>query len=278
MRIFFLLLIAVLFSWKTAESQELKAKSLEKGKSFEIQGNWAAPDCGRTTEGVIFTRYFYLHASKKDITLLPYSTADRRNNYAVLMIGRDRHPAQKENDGILKIGDFTDNNDSGKKNWDDIDLAGSMEYANCPEASKVIPKIMSRTMRYIDRVKEECRLDISNDCARVMFKTVDIDANNKITPSELKRAIATALLLGELAEKKTMTDKQVDATAKLAQHYGETLSADVMSRQDIDKSGALDYNEMVNNFAAPKDPIVKTTLQKIGNLMPAFGFAAKALD
>lgn len=274
LRLFFLFffLIAVLCSWNGGKAQA------DRATPVAIQGHWASPDCGKYTEGVIFSRYFYLNTSKNGMSLLPYTPAGKGGDYMILELGGEKRPFQRTEDGVLKLGLYGEESKPRAKSWDDLALDSHMEYTNCPEAPKLIPKAMLRLMRYIDRIHDACQIGISNDCARVMYKTADIDGNNKITPSEIKRSIASAMLLAELADKGSLDKKQMEETAARAKKAGDEISALLMEKQDADKSGALDYNESVEKFEAPPLPVIKEMAAKIGNLLPAFKLAAAALD
>ena len=135
MRFTFFFLIAFLCSWNSAKAQEIPS---------EIQGNWASPDCGRYSEGLILSRHFYLKSTKKDMTLLPAQKDGKRADYLILSLGGDKRPIRLEDDGILKIGIYGDKKDA--KNWDDLQLDSRMEYTACPEAPSIVPKLMARLM------------------------------------------------------------------------------------------------------------------------------------
>lgn len=270
MRFAFFFLIALFCSWNGGKAQansEIPVK---------IQGNWASPDCGDYAEAVILSRYFYLKSTKKDITLLPIRKEADRGDYWILGLDGTTHPARLEEDGILKIGIF-----SGKKNaklWENIDLDSRMEYAACDNAPGLVPKMMARLMRYIDRIKEECTVSLTNDCARVLFKMTDANADQKITPSEIKRTIANAFLFAELAERKTLSDAEGEKLAARSKEESRKIAEALMEAHDKNKSGSLDYNELVENFTAPQSPVVKETLVKTGALLPAFKVAAMGLE
>lgn len=265
MRFAFFFLIAFLCSWNSAKAQELPSK---------IQGNWASPDCGRYSEGLILSRHFYLKSTKKDMTLLPARKTGEKADYLILSLGGEQRPTRLEDDGILKIGVYGEK--AAAKNWDDLQLDSHMEYTACTDAPAIVPKMMARLMRYIDRIGDQCTVSLKNDCARVLFKMTDANSDKKITPSEIKRTVANALLFGELAARKTVPDASSEKLVALSKTEGQKIADDLM-KKDANKSGNLDYNELVENFTPPELPIVKETLLKMGNLLPAFKVAAAAL-
>ncbi len=267
MRLLFFFLIAVCFSLNPVQAQA------DSALSDKIRGNWASADCNRYSEALVLTGWFYLKSSKKEMTLLPAYQAGKRDDHWILVVGGENRPVRLEEDGILKIA-------TGKtgKVWDDEKLTNRMEYTGCTEAPTVVPKMMSRLMRYIDRIKDECTVKLDNDCSRVLFKMTDANSDKKITPSEIKRTVATSLLFAELSQKKTVTTAEADKLAKESKAEGQKISDALMAAHDKDKSGSLDYNELFEKFTAPNLPIVKATLIKAGNLLPAFKMAAMGLD
>lgn len=270
MRFAFFFLIALFCSWNSLKAQ---ANSEIPPK---IQGHWASPDCGHYTEAVILTRHFYLKSTKKDLTLLQARKQAERKDYWLLRLDDNERPAQIEEDGILKIGIPAGQKSGGV--FADLDLDNRMEYAACSEAPTLVPKMMARLMRYIDRIKEECTISITNDCARVLFKMTDANADQKITPSEIKRTVASAFLFAELAEHKTLSGNASEKLAATSKKEGEKITAALLRAHDKNKSGGLDYNELAENFVVPELPVVKDLLVKTGALLPAFRVAAASID
>ena len=151
-------------------------------------------------------------------------------------------------------------------------------YKPCTTLPKIVPKSAQRLIRYLDRVKEQCVLSVKNDCARVMFKLADENSDRKLTPTEFKKAVASAVLFGELAKLKTLTDKEMKTLATETKENVDKLTSDFFMLYDSNKSKDLDYNEiMPEKFTAPESPLLKVTLEKIGLLIPAFKLAASAL-
>lgn len=267
MRVVFFFLIALLCSLNAPKAQA------NSEVPVKIQGNWASPDCGHYSEAVILTRSFYLKAGKKETTLLQAVLAGEAKDYWTLLLGSDRRPARLEEDGILKIAE-------GKigAEWDDEKLQSRMEYTACTDVPTLVPKMLARVMRYVDRIRQQCTISLKNDCARVLFKMTDANTDKKLTPSEIKRTVATALLFAELAAKKTITAAEAEKIAERSKTESQKIADALMADHDKDKSGSLDYNEIAANFTAPKLPVIKETLVKMGALLPAFKVAAMGLD
>lgn len=267
----FIFLIAALCSWNGGKAQASDAIP------ETIQRNWALPDCGNYDEALILSRFFYLKSTEKDMTLLPVALDKSQKDYWILDLGGAETPVQLQEDGVLKIGTWGDGRKSGKK-WDDLSIAGSSEYTGCSEAPKLVPKVMLRLMRYIDRIKDQCTVSVSNECAVVLFKLADEDASKKLTKKEIQKAVASTIIFAELAEKKTLPDKESLALIKSSKADGEKIADALLAAYDKDKSKSLDYNELMENFKAPQLPIVKQTLQKAGALLPSFKMVAMGLD
>lgn len=267
MRVVFFFLIALFCSLNAPKAQA------NSEVPVKIQGNWASPDCGRYSEGVILSRFFYLKSTKKDMTLLPAALAGEAKDYWTLALGDEKRPSRLEEDGILKIGEGKTGSE-----WDDAKLESRMEYTGCADAPTLVPKMMARVMRYVDRIREQCTISLKNDCARVLFKMTDANTDKKLTPSEIKRTVATTLLFAELAAQETITTAEAEKIAALSKTESQKIADALMTDHDKDKSGGLDYNELAENFVAPRLPIVKETLVKTGNLLPAFKVAAMGLD
>ncbi len=267
----FFFLIALLCSWNVQKAQG------DDTVPQRIQGNWAHPDCGHDKEAVIFTRYFYLKSVKNEISLLPVHRITENAEYWVLKIDNAERPYRVEEDGILKTGQPAKDSPKKPKIWDELILENKEEFTGCMETPDIVPKTLARLMRYIDRIRDQCTLSITNDCARVLFKLADADNNQKISQAEIKRGFVSALLLAGLAEKKTLHDKDSKDIAALAKAEGQKISDDLFARYDSDKSKTLDYNELMTDFSAPRFPIVKPTLEKIGLLLPSFKIVAMSL-
>lgn len=243
----------------------------------EIQRNWALPDCGRNDEAVILSKHFYLKFTKADMALLPASLGGKKSDYWMLDLDGADVPAKLEEDGVLKIGSST-KGASAKGKWDDLKLDSTAEYTGCVVTPKIVPKVLERLMRYIDRVKEQCTVSVTNECAGVLFKLADADHNNKLSDKEIRKAVASAMLFAELAEKERLTKKESEAVVKNSATPGGEIAADLLATYDTNKSKSLDYNEIMAEFKAPALPVVKETLLKASKILPSFKVIALALD
>lgn len=266
----FIFLIAALFTLSPAKVQAADAIPQK------IQRNWAQPDCGKYDEALILSRFFYFRSTEKDMTLLPAALERQQKDYWILSLGGDETPVRLEEDGVLKIGSYGEGRKAAA--WDDLTLDDTHEYTGCEETPKLVPNVMSRLMRYIDRIKEQCTVSVTNECAGVLFKLADEDHNKKLTKKEIQRAVASTIIFAELAEKKTLPDKDSLLLIKKSKADGEKIALELLAAYDKDKSKSLDYNELMENFKAPALPVVKETLVKAGTLLPSFRVAAMGLD
>lgn len=268
----FIFLIAALCSANTPQAQA----SSEIPK--KIQRNWAQPDCGGgNDEAVILSRYFYLKSSREEITLLPVALDREQKDYWILDLAGENVPARVEEDGILKIGAYAKGSPKKPKNWEDLKLDAADEYTGCSEAPKMVPKVLQRFMRYIDRIKEQCTVSVTNECAGVLFKLSDENNDKNLSAAEIRRTVASAVLFADLAEKKTLASKEALRIVADAAPAGQAISAGLLKSYDKNKSKSLDYDELMADFQAPDLPIVKETLEKAGTLLPSFKMAAMAL-
>ena len=266
----FFFLIALLCSWNGGKAQASDA--LPK----RIQRNWALPDCGKYEEALVISRNFYLKSTENDMTLLPAELVSEQSDYWLLKIGGEKHPALLQEDGVLKIGTFADGAGTAKK-WDALKLDHHDEYTGCVNTPKLIPQQMVRLMRYIDRIKEQCTISVTNECAGVLFKLADENSDKKLTKSEIKRAVASAIIFAELADQGTVADQDSLKLIAKSKMNGELIATELLKSYDKNDSKTLDYNEIVEDFHAPELPIVKETLTKAGNLLPAFKVVAMTL-
>lgn len=266
----FFFLIALICSWNPQKAQA--SDSLPA----QIQRNWAQPDCASHDDIMVLSKYFAFKADDKGMTLSPAQLIRKKQDYWVVDIGNGgRQPVQVQNDGILYVG--AARTGAWPKSWDDVKQDEVSEYTGCDDAPKTVSKTMLRMMRYIDRVSEQCTLSISNECAAVLFKLTDANNDKKLTLSEIRRMADEALLLSALASGKSLTNAQAAALLKSKKGDIDTLIRQLMAACDKNRSHGIDYNELVENFKAPADPLVKTVLENIGNLIPAFKVAALAL-
>lgn len=266
----FIFLIAALSSWNAGKAQA--SDSIPQN----IQRNWALPDCGNYEEALVLSRYFYLKSTEKDMTLLPATVDSQKKDFWILDLGGEETPVQLQEDGVLKIGAWGDSRRGSE--WDKLSLAGSSEYTGCVEPPKLVPKVMLRMMRFIDRIKDQCTVSVTNECAGVLFKMADEDSSKKLTKKEIEKAVSATIIFAALADKKTLPDKESLALIKSSKADGLKIANLLLATYDKDKSQSLDYNELMEDFKAPDMPIVKDTLLKAGKLLPSFKMAAMSLD
>lgn len=277
----FVLLIAAFCSGFPSTSQ---AKT---GVKSDIVGHWAAPDCARVDEAVTFTRHFYLKSAQDSLELQRYTPAGTGKDHLILSIGGLHRPVIRLEDGVLRTGDYAE---APEKNapFEDINFLWVQDFTNCPDVPAVIPKPLQRLTRYLDRIDEACAVtggastavpkNLSQDCARVLFKAADIDGDNKVTALEIKRGIISAALLAKLAGGTPLEGKAIEDAAAEAKTLADTIAEKALAAQDTDGNAALDYNESVENFTAPKDaPGLKDMLAQIGQLFPSFKLASLGL-
>ncbi|HYD18155.1 MAG TPA: hypothetical protein VEF76_06730 [Patescibacteria group bacterium] len=267
----FIFLIAALFSGIPSAAQA------SEPVPEKIQRNWAAPDCGKYDEALVLSRFFYFRSTKKDMTLLPAALEGKQGDYWQLELGNDLAPVKLEEDGVLKIGIIAAGSKKSQK-WDGLTLDSTEEYMGCVTPPKLLPKQMIRLMRYIDRIKLQCTVSVTNECAGVLFKLADEDSDKKVTKKEIQRAVAATIIFAELAERQTVSDKDSVALIKKSQADGGSIADELIATYDKDKSKSLDYNELMEDFHAPSLPIVKVTLNKAGALLPSFKVVAMGLD
>jgi len=267
----FIFLIAALCSWNGTKAQA----SNETPKA--LQRNWAQPDCGNNDAAVILSRYFYLKSTEKDMTLLPAALEKAQKDYWILDLGGQELPARLEEDGVLKIGAYADGSPKKPGVWEQLKLDAADEYMGCLDAPGAVPKVLQRFMRFADRIKEQCTISISNSCAGVLFKLADDNSDNRLSVAEIRRAVGSAVLFAELAEKKTLASKEALKLVAGSAPAGQEIADALLAAHDADKSKTLDYNELMTDFKAPDLPVVKATLEKAGELLPSFKVAAMAL-
>lgn len=268
-------LIALCFSWNTAKAQELAALP------GQIQGNWALPDCGTYDEALIFSRYFYLRSLAGGQILLPAGLERQAEDYAILSLGDQKAPVQFENDGILVLGLLERTPARRVRHWPNtwgkLPIDQTIEYTACTDAPTIVPQNLRRLMRYIDRIQAECRVSLSNDCTRVVFKYADADNDNTIDKSEMQNGLAMLALLAELASGAQVTTEQGHNAIEAVKAAEGFIIEALFTQYDADQSNALDYNEIVADVALPALPLVPAMLDKIGALLPAFKMASIAI-
>jgi hypothetical protein len=243
----------------------------------KIQRDWAEPDCGNYESAVTLSRHFYLKSTENDMTLLPVSLDKQEQDYWVLDLGGEDMPARLENDAILKIGTYGEGTGHRPRAWDDLKLDNTEEYTGCLDTPQIVPKVLQRLMRYIDRVKEQCTLSITNECAGVLFKLADENGDKKLSVAEIRRTVGSAVLFAALAENKTLSSKDALKLVDDSKADAQEIADELLASYDKNKSKTLDYNELMADFHAPDMPLVKDTLQKAGTLLPSFKVAAMAL-
>jgi hypothetical protein len=269
------LLIALFSSVYAAKAQEPATTPRE------IQGHWALPDCGEYDEAVVFSHYFYLKSTAADQTLLPATLWRKQGDYWILGLDGKAAPVQLQDDGILKEAVLS-KPPAGSlarwpQSWDDLSIDSTIEYAGCTETPTVIPAVMVRLMRFIDRIAEQCTARIDNDCARVLFKFADSDNDKKLNRAEIRSAATAMFLFGDLAAQKTLTAEQSRKILEDARPETKKIADDIMAAHDKDRSGTLDFNELVENFTPPQEASVYDVLEKAGTLLPPLKIAALAL-
>ena len=264
-------LITVLYSWNVQKAQA----SEEVPK--KVQRNWASPDCGNFDTAVVLSRNFYLKSTEDDMTLLPVSVSHQQKDYFILDLAGTDTPARLENDAILKIGSYAKDGPRRPENWEDLKLDDTEEFTGCLDAPKIVPKVLQRFMRYVDRIKEQCTLSVSNECAGVLFKLADENGDKKVSAAEIRRTVGSAVLFAALAERQTLSAKEAMQLVNDSKAPAMQIANLLIGEYDKDGSKTLDYNELMTDFHAPDLPIVKDTLQKAGTLLPSFKIIAMAL-
>lgn len=268
-------LIALCFSGNMAKAQELTALP------DKIQGNWALPDCGIYDEALLFTRYFYLKSSPEGLSLRPAGLDRQAEDYMILSLSGAAAPVQIEDDGILTLGVLERPPARRTRNWprlwERLPHDQTVEYTACTQAPSVVPKNMVRLMRFVDRLRDACAVTNSKDCARVAFKLADSDNNNRLSRAEILAATESLMLFAEMGAQTTLDAATIAKMKERAQNEGEKIATDLMTRYDANKSGDLDYNEIVDNFTPPALPVIRDMAEKAGNLLPALRVAATTL-
>lgn len=277
----FVLLIAAICSGNAAQAQ---AKT---GAKSEITGHWAAPDCARTDEAVSFTRHFYLKSRADGMALYRYRQTGTGADHLILEMDDRTYAVQRQEDGVLRLGAMTENRPASKAAWDDRHLSTQQDYANCPATPSVIAQPLQRLLRHVDRIDAACSLSpaqsrdvprrLAQDCARALFKAADENDDNHLTPLEIRRAALSAHLLSSLARGQPLDAQAIDDAGQAAKDMADRLADAMLTHQDRNGDGRLDYNETVEGFAAGDTPGLKEMLKDIGALMPVFRLAASGL-
>lgn len=269
------LLIALVFSGNTAKAQELA------GLPPAFQGNWALPDCGRYSEAVVFSRYFYLKASKEDQSLMPVDVLRQAGDYWILSFGGKRAPVQVQDDGILTQAVLAHapfrQTSHWPKEWDQLPIDQTIEYTSCTEQPHLVPPALSRLMRYLDRIREQCTARLNNDCSRVVFKYADANNDKKLVRTEIENAAQAMILFAALADKETVSSKDAQKLQKDNAATARQVADLLIAQNDRDANGTLDFNEIAENLSPPNIEPVRDALEKSGRLLPSFGLAALAL-
>lgn len=277
------LLIAAICSGNAVESQA--QNGAKTGAKSEIIGHWAAPDCANTQEALSFTRHFYLKSAPARLEMGRYSRHSTGADHLILALEGVQTAVTRLEDGVLRTGIPTEG--SGKKaQWESLTLEQPLDYTNCPATPDVIPKPLQRVMRYIDRIDDACAMtggasttaprNLSQDCARVLFKAMDDNGDGRLSLVELKLGLASATLLAALAQDHVLDTAAIDNAAARAKDVAGSAVA-IMQAQDKNNDDALNYNEAV----APMDNVdvspLKDVLAQIGTFFPAFKLAAMKL-
>lgn len=273
--VFTYFLIALCFSGNIAKAQELAALP------DKIQGNWALPDCGIYDEALLFTRHFYLKSSAEGLSLHPAGLERESEDYLILSLGGSAAPVQVENDGIMTLGLLEKSPAKRTRNWprlwEKLPHDQSLEYTSCTEAPTVVPKNMVRLMRFVDRLRDACAITDSSDCARVAFKLADSDNNKRLNKTEMLAATESLMLFAEMGAKPHLSAQDIQTVKTRAGAEGKNIAADLLARYDTNKSGDLDYNEIVENFTAPALPVIREMAEKASRFLPSLKLAGAAL-
>lgn len=277
------LLIAALCSGYPAESQA--QNGAKTGAKSEITGHWAAPDCANTQEALSFTRHFYLKSAPERLELGRYGRQGRGADHLILLLDGTTTAVMRQEDGVLRTGIPTTGGNA-KTTWEELTLDQPLDYTNCPATPDVIPKSLQRVMRYIDRIDEACAItgsastsaprNLSQDCARVIFKAMDDNGDGALTLVELKLGLASATLLAALAEHHVLDAAAIENTAAQAKEIAG-IAGDILSAQDRNGDGKLDYNEAVTASGDVDVSALKAVLTGAGEFFPAFKLAAMKL-
>ncbi|MDP2207054.1 MAG: hypothetical protein Q8K65_12200, partial [Alphaproteobacteria bacterium] len=105
----------------------------------------------------------------------------------------------------------------------------------------------------------------------------DSDNNNRLTGAEIRAASESLMLFAEMGAQTTLDAAAISKIKERAKNEGDKIAADLMARYDANKSGDLDYNEIVENFTPPALPVIREMAEKAGSLLPALRVAATAL-
>lgn len=273
--IFTYFLIALCFSGNMAKAQELTALP------DKIQGHWALPDCGIYDEALLFTRHFYLKSSADGLSLREAALDRDGGDYMILSLAGAAAPVQVESDGILTLGVLEKSPARRTRNWprlwERLPIDQTIEYTSCTAAPSVVPKNMVRLMRFIDRIRSACAVTDSRDCARVVFKLADSDNNNRLSRAEITAATESLLLFAEMGAQQSINADDMKKIKARAAEEGKRIGDDLLARYDANKSGDLDYNEIVENFTPPALPVIREMADKASSLLPSLKIASAAL-
>lgn len=274
------LLIAAICSGNALESQA------NTGAKSEITGHWAAPDCANTQEALSFTRHFYLKSAPDRLELGRYRQKSTGADHLILALGDVKTAVMRQEDGVLRTGTVM-SGDGKKSVWDDMQLENPRDYANCPATPTVIPKSMQRVLRYIDRIDGACAVtgdasttaprNMSQDCARVLFKAMDDNGDGAITLVEMKLGLASASLLAALAQYGVLDAPAIEQAAADAKNLASTHGGALLAAHDANNDGKLDYNEAVSTPDGADLSPLRDVIARIGDIFPAFKLAAMKL-
>ena len=274
------LLIAAICSGNALESQA------NTGTKSEITGHWAAPDCANTQEAVSFTRHFYLKSAPARLELARYTRTSTGADHLILDLAGVDTAAMRQEDGVLRTGNVMGG--SGKKSaWDDLQLDNPRDYTNCPQTPAVVSKPLQRLLRYLDRIDEACAVtgsasttvprNLSQDCARVLFKAMDDNGDGAITLVEMKLGLASAALLADLAQHRVLDAAGIEHAALNAKDIASQHGGTIIKAHDTNLDGKLDYNEAVSPADTADLAPLRDMIAQIGILFPAFKLAALKL-
>jgi len=240
-----------------------------------LQGNWASPDCGNYTEGVILTRGFYLKSTEGETAFGPVSLAGGGRDYKALNIAGNVHPVMRTEDSLLKIGNLEGfAPDVWPKTWDELALDGRNEYTGCPEAPAVIPVPLIHVMGFIDEMKKSCAVSVTQACRKLLFSIADSNKNKKISPAEIKKLGAMLFVFAPLAGGGSISTPDLEAAYKAGMDEGEKAADALLSAYDGNHSGDLDEKEL-RDISPALTGGVRDALTRLSALLPPFAAAAR---
>ncbi len=223
---------------------------------------------------MMISRRFALQSTAAGSRFWPVLVFARKKDYLVLETEGWKRPARLEEDGILKIGVL-----SGKapekwpQGWDSLKLDGRREYMRCADVPALLPDPLARVMLRIDGIGEACGADLSEGCARLLFKTADDDKNGKISIMEMKMAGAMLSGVAALVRGSEVSRSALDKTLYESVREGERIAESML--QVKDELGPSDFSGFL---PGTNSALLRNALADVGVLFPAFMEAALAME